>query len=321
MPSITQLVTLGLGLISVASALPNPPKQERHWRFEARQATSSSAPASATASAMPAASSAAAPALTDGDILQFALTLEHLESTFYAQAFQKFPDSDFMSLGLSQSQVDSLKSTGMTESTHVTTLTAAITQAGGMPVQQCQYDFGFTDAKTMLATARVLEAAGIGAYLGAAPLVNSSAVLSVAASIVTVEARHQSNIRALSGAEPVPAAFDTALGPAAVFTLAAPFITSCPSGSNLAIQAFPQIKLTTAAVSSNQMLVLQNPAQPTGAMFCAFVNQATPQFTPLTNGACTVPGNLAGDTFMMVTSSMSIADTAVLAGPSVLEIS
>ena len=151
-------------------------------------------------------------------------------------------------------------------------------------------------------------------YQGAAPLVNSSAVLSLAASILSVEARHQTNIRVASGAQPVPAPFDTALGPRAVFTLAAQFIQSCPQGSNLNIQAFPSIKLTTPNVQSNQQLVLQNPAQPTGAMFCAFISQGMTQFTPLTNGACTVAPNLAGEVYMMVTSSMSAQDSAVLAG-------
>lgn len=203
-----------------------------------------------------------------------ALTAEHLESTFYKQGFAKFPASDFQALGLSDAQIKSLMGVGQTEATHVSTLLSAISGAGAKPVEPCQYNFdaAFASAKTMVATARVLEAVGVSAYLGAAPLVNSSDVLTAAATIVTVEARHQAFIRVASGAEPVPAAFDTPLGPRAVFTLAAQFIKSCPEGSNLNIQAFPSISLQNpeqAAVGSN--LKLADAAQPAGAQFCAFV--------------------------------------------------
>ena len=203
-----------------------------------------------------------------------ALTAEHLESNFYSQGFAKFPMSDFTALGLSDTSIKSLMTVGQTEATHVTTLQAAIAGAGAKPVEPCTYNFdaALKDAKTMVATARVLEAVGVSAYLGAAPLVNSSDVLTAAATIVTVEARHQAFIRTASGAEPVPAAFDTPLGPRAVFTLAAQFITSCPEGSNLNIQPFSAIALQNpeqAAVGSN--LKLADAANPAGAQFCAFV--------------------------------------------------
>ena len=202
------------------------------------------------------------------------MTAEHLESAFYAQGFAKFPDSDFLALGLNEAQLKSLKGVGTTEAVHVQTLLSAISGAGTRPVEPCQYNFdgAFADAKTMVATARVLEAVGVSAYLGAAPLIQSPDILAAAASIATVESRHQAFIRAASGAEPVPAAFDTALGPKAVFTLAAAFIRSCPEGSNLNIQAFPSIALQNPERAQiGQNLKLADTANPAGAQFCAFV--------------------------------------------------
>lgn len=221
-----------------------------------------------------------------------------------------------MALGLSQAQVDDLKTVGGTEATHVTQLSAAISAAGAQPVQQCTYNFGFTNAQGMVATARVLEAAGIAAYLGAAPMVKTAPVLAAAAEIVTVEARHQTFIRTASNAVPVPNAFDSPLSPRAVFTLAGQFIQSCPTGSNLNIQAFPTIALQGGGtgITGGQSLVLANPAQPAGAQFCAFVNQGQAMFSQITSGGCQVPQGMSGEVFMMVTSSQSIADTAVLAG-------
>lgn len=203
-----------------------------------------------------------------------ALTAEHLESEYYKQGFAKFSMADFMALGLSETQVKSLMGVGQTEATHVSTLISAIAATGSKPVEACTYNFdaALASADSMVKTARVLEAIGVSAYLGAAPLVNSSDVLAAAASIVTVEARHQAFIRVASGAEPVPAAFDVPLQPRAVFTLAAQFITSCPEGSNLNIQPFPSISLQNPEKATvGQNLKLSDPAQPAGASFCAFV--------------------------------------------------
>ena len=203
------------------------------------------------------------------------MTLEHLESAFYREGFAKFPAGDFTALGLNEDSIAALQKIGETEATHVSMLLSAIASAGFQPVMPCKYNFGFTDAASMVATARVLEAVGVSAYLGAAPLINSSAILSTAATILTVESRHQTFIRTVSLAEPVPAAFDTPLGPRGVFTLAAPFITECLGGSNLNVQAFPTVKLSTsnADVKAGQSLALADPAQPAGGSFCAFVNQ------------------------------------------------
>lgn len=168
----------------------------------------------------------------------------------------------------------------------------------------------------MVGTARVLEAVGISAYLGAAPLIKAPAILSAAGQIVTVEARHQTFIRTASKAVPVPNAFDTPLGPRSVFTLAAQFITSCPTGSNLQIQAFPSISLAGGGTNINagQSLVLADPNSPGGAQFCAFNNQGQTMFAQLNQGACQVPSGMFGEAYMWVTRSSSIADSEILAG-------
>ena len=194
-----------------------------------------------------------------------------METEFYKQGFAKFPASEFKNLGLTDTQVTSLMAIGQSEATHVSTLISAVAASGAQPVEACQYNFNFSDAKTMVATARTLEAVGISAYLGAAPLINSSDVLSAAATIATVECRHQTFIRIASGADPTPAPFDTPLSPKAVFTLAAQFIQSCPQGSNLDIRAFPSINLQNPmSATAGQNLALADPAQPAGGKFCAF---------------------------------------------------
>jgi len=318
MPSIRQIVVVvAVGLATIASALPAQPKLSSRARsvydLSARQA----AAASATAG------------LTDVDILQFALTLEFLETAFYQQGFAQFADSDFQKLGLTTADITNLKSIGQTEQVHVTTLLSAIAGAGVKPVAPCTYKFGFTDAASMVATASILENVGVSAYLGAAPLLTSAAILTVAAEIVTVEARHQTFIRVASQVAAVPSAFDTPLGVRNVFTLAAGFIDSCPSGSNLVIQPFPAVTMTgsaSSAVVAGDTLKLTTTA--TGATFCAFTNGGQPggsAFTPFTNGGCVVPQDLAGDTYVNLASAGPLTgvltDNITVAGPIVVQIS
>jgi len=308
MPSIAQVAKLALlSAVAVQAAPKFNNARPREFTIEKRQD-----PAAAPA-----------PQLTDTDILNFALTLEHLESQFYSQGFAKFPDSDFLALGLTQPQLDAVKNVGMTEQAHEMGLTMAISAAGAQPVQACKYNFGFTDAKTMIATAKVLEAVGISAYTGAAALIQSKAVLTAAAEILPIEARHQTTFRAFTGEVPVPNALETPLGVRAVFTLASPFIQSCPQGSNLAITPFPAIALNggAAGITAGQSLILADPSQPAGAGFCAFMNVGSTTFVPISNGSCNVPDKLTGEVYMMVTKDQSTEDASVLAGPTVIRMS
>lgn len=76
----------------------------------------------------------------------------------------------------------------------------------------------------MAATARIVELVGVSAYLGGAALMVDPILLTLAASILTVEARHQTILNILSGVgTAIPNAFDFALTPSEVLALASPF--------------------------------------------------------------------------------------------------
>jgi hypothetical protein len=104
----------------------------------------------------------------------------------------------------------------------------------GETPMQCQYDFSsvLTDVKTMVTFAQVVENVGVGAYLGASHLVQDPRVLTAAASIVTIEARHQSILNMFMGTPPIPQPFDIPLLPNEVLAIAGSFIKGC----NLGIQ-------------------------------------------------------------------------------------
>ncbi len=122
----------------------------------------------------------------DIDILNYALTLEHIEATFYSQVNPMDAPT--------RQVADYVKIVASHERAHVAALTAAITKYGGTPVTVGKYTF----PKISLPFGVTVENLGVGAYLGAAALIQTPAILLTAASIVTVEARHASVWAALN---------------------------------------------------------------------------------------------------------------------------
>jgi hypothetical protein len=171
----------------------------------------------------------AASPITDAVILNYALTLEHLEDKFYREGLANFTVADFEAAGFDATVYDNIVKVSSDETTHVAVLTAALKAAGVKPVEECVYAFGVTDPKVFLATAAILEGVGVSAYLGAAADIMSKAYLTEAGSILTVEARHSSYIRNALGEVPFAVPFDAPLSYDEVYTLAAPFFVSCPA--------------------------------------------------------------------------------------------
>lgn len=220
---------------------------------------------------------------------------------------------------------------GMSEQSHVQIIQSTLAQQGIQPVQPCTYNFGgaFASAQAMVQTATVLEQVGVSAYLGAAPIVADPTVLGAAASIFSIEARHQSFIRTVSGVAAAPNFFDTPLSPKQVFSLAAPFISSCPTGSNLILTAFPNITMVNAnqQIVADQQLQLQSSAS-SSAQACGFSVGGLPtgtMFTSFTNGACQIPQGLTGVVYLDLVSSIpadgKLTDALIVAGPMVLTVS
>jgi hypothetical protein len=107
-----------------------------------------------------------------------------------------------------------------------------ITSFAETPLTTCSFDFTsvLTDVTTFLSAARLIENVGVGAYLGAAHLIEDLNVLTDAASIATVEARHQTILNLFSSATPIPQAFDIPLLPQEVLAIAGAFISGCELG-------------------------------------------------------------------------------------------
>jgi len=156
----------------------------------------------------------------DVEVLNYALTLEHLEAAFYQLA----GDYDLGSDPYGNSINEYVTVIGEHETTHVDTLTSVITDLGGEPVAAATYDFGVTDAASFLATAATLENVGVAAYDGAGQFIQNADLLTAAGTIVAVEARHAAYLNVVIGENPFPAAFETPMTPDEVLEAAGPFI-------------------------------------------------------------------------------------------------
>lgn len=152
----------------------------------------------------------------DIEILNFALTLEYLESTFYAEAKRRAGAS-----GELKSLIELL---AKDEEEHVEALAGTIKKLGGKPVAMPKFDFPYNDTAGFLKLAQTFEDTGVSAYNGAAPAIKSTEVLTAAGSIVQVEARHAAAIRLQNKEEPAPAGFDEPLGEKQVLKAVEPFI-------------------------------------------------------------------------------------------------
>ena len=173
------------------------------------------------------AQTAAAPSVVD--VLNFALRLEYLESTFYniglgAIGATATAQQTAFRAAFSTTNLASLDIIRLDESNHVTALRTVITSLGGTPITAPNTtanamgvtgDFDYTGGKgtgtgpfaglftatgaaTFLAVAQALEDTGVRAYKGGAPyLMSNKDILTAALNIHSVEARHASRLRTM----------------------------------------------------------------------------------------------------------------------------
>ena len=149
------------------------------------------------------------------DILNFALNLEYLESSFYLyvttgsglSTADMGPTPGTVTGGAKVNFVNTIVANAATqlatdEREHVEFLRSTITAVGGTPVSMPSLNLAaggaVTNDATFLAAARQLEGVGVSAYIGGAQfLVSSTTALTYAAQILDTEAQHAGFLREL----------------------------------------------------------------------------------------------------------------------------
>ena len=135
----------------------------------------------------------------DVSILNYALTLEYVQATFYTEAEHMGALKGLAARAAAQ--------IGSVERAHVQALRDAL---GSKAVARPSFDFGntVTDGDAFLRTAVAFEDLATAAYKGQLPNLQSKAYLAAALSIHSVEARHAAWIRYIAGQRPAANAVD-----------------------------------------------------------------------------------------------------------------
>ncbi|CAG8972783.1 hypothetical protein HYALB_00006875 [Hymenoscyphus albidus] len=265
----------------------------------------------------------------DPAILQYALTLEHLENAFYKRALSLWDQKSFVDAGFSPAFHDQLKYIAHDEEGHVVYLAAGLKAAGAMPVEACQYTFPMTDPKSFVKMASVIEGLGVSAYLGAAADITSKAYLTAAGSILVTETLHQSATRGASGEIPMANVFGTPLGLNAVYTIASQFISECPTtNAALPVMAYPELVTVTAgAVATNAIVDLLPSVTLNGTYYTTFVSgldiiPTTPKGILDGMIQAIVPSAVQGQSYVFLTkdNSGNLTDSNIIAGPAIIEV-
>ena len=121
-----------------------------------------------------------------------------------------------------------------------------------------------------------MKTRGVGAYLGAAPIIHNPDYLAAAGSILTIEARHAGYIDVLldelmtTNVYSDAQSFEMPLTQAQVVDLAGPFITSLNGG--------PPLSFSTTPSAANDVAIL-NFALALEYLEAAFYNINVPAFT------------------------------------------
>lgn len=212
----------------------------------------------------------------------------------------------------------------------------------GAPIPECSYAFNTTTPSAFLHTASILEGAGISAYIGALAYINKTSYITTAATILSVEARHDAYLRyATIAEEPYPAAYDIPLTFDSVHTLALPFFVSCPvyEGSFppfAGIEPFPALTYQnhTYPIQRNDTVTLitesvaLRPANNETKLYAAWATRSRPGIVFAESVNCSetrfdvqVPKGISGQSYVFLTAcNDTLTEETILAGPALMEI-
>jgi hypothetical protein len=179
-------------------------------------AAGTSSTAGTSSSAAVAATSSSSTPSGDLAIVNYALTLEYLESQFYAKVIKS---------GLFHGKnLSVIKTFGAEESAHVAAL-HKVASSMGTPAAKPTGKFPIQSAAQVTSLAATVENLGAAAYLGQAGNIKSKEILAAALAIHSIEARHAATLNLLLKKSPTPdGAFAKPASMSEVLAAVKPFI-------------------------------------------------------------------------------------------------
>jgi len=264
------------------------------------------------------------PTPSDFDILNFVLTLEHIENAFYSQGLSRFTQKDFVDAGFPAWSYGRLKQIAAHEAAHVQVLEITL---GDKATKPCTYNFPYNDTKSFVGLGHALEVVGDSAYIGVSKFFNNKEYALAAATIASTESRHSAWFdSALRKGSAWSGPFGTPLDLNQAFTIVSTFITSCPpTNPTLPAVAYAQLTLpepssvwpgSTTPLEFTESSSLDNSTP----LYGAFMSGQEAVIVPLVGKSVSIPNDLRGVVFLLITTDAgNLDDSKIIAGPALLE--
>lgn len=264
----------------------------------------------------------------DVDILNFALTLEHLENAFYTEGLSRFTQKDFVDAGFPDWSYGRFKQIAAHEAAHVHFLEATL---GDKATKPCTYNLPYDSPKSFVELSRVLETVGDSAYIGASKFFENKDYLLAAATVLSTEVRHSAWVdSAIRKGSAWSGPFDTPLGLSQAFTIASGFITSCPPtnpklpASRFAALTLPDPASAWPGSTTPISFIAPGNLDRSTKLYGAFLSGQEALIVPLSDDSksVSVPDTLRGTVYLLVTTDADgVDDSKTIAGPALLEFS
>ena len=126
---------------------------------------------------------------------------------------------------------------------------------------------------------------------------------------------------AVNQVNPWSGALDVPLSLNGVYSLAAPFIKSCPSSNPpLPVKAFPSLTFPAGSKPGQKVILTFDKGNSTSDLFVAFYTGLSQEFAPVAQDkSVTIPKDLIGTVYAVVSTNGTMAtDATTVAGPAIL---
>lgn len=156
--------------------------------------------------------------------------------------------------------------------------------------------------------------------------------LTAAGSILSVEARHSAYLRSTLGQAPSPQPFENPLDFNEVYTIASPFIASCPeSNAMLPVKAFPSLTASSMkpVMAGDKLELMVGEGwnkMHTEDVHAAFITVTGPVWAKVHSEgdmkySVTIPKGICGQSYVVLTNGDKMAtDDNIVAGPAIVEV-
>ncbi|KAG5638813.1 hypothetical protein H0H81_009786 [Sphagnurus paluster] len=233
--------------------------------------------------------------LDDITVLNFALTVKHLENSFYSQGLAKYNEQAFRDAGFPSGFRGRFTQVGEHEAAQVAFLSSAL---GDKATKPCNYQFPYNDPKSFVTLSQVINT-GFGDLDAKSAISSGLGWSSSSAWSASVPATSTS------------------------WSVAASFTESCPSTNpTFSFKALPAVSFGSNPKSGQTVSVnFKSMADASTPLYVVFFSGFSQVAVPVEDGKVTIPSNLNGTVYTVIsTTDGSANDLNIISSTATLNV-